>query len=255
MNTDTLRKFGLTESQAKTYLALIKHGQLTPPQLSKETGESRTAAYMALAKLEEIGLAKQLKDTKKQKYAPTNPSSLEKILAKRREEVAQAEDLYHESLPNLLSYYFTHRPEPGVRFFQGEDGLKKIYEDHLRTKAYVSVLRTAADDGYFGEVLYRYLDKRAELNIKSELMGPALPGAVQWAGENDTRLKRTVTWIPPKNYTAPVEISIYGQKVSYISFGEEAVGMIIDSPQIAEAMRQLFAIAKVGADELMKKDK
>ena len=39
--------------------------------------------------------------------------------------------------------------------------------------------------------------------------------------------------------------------VSLISFGKEAIGTIIESPQIAEAFREIFAMAQVGAEVLM----
>lgn len=254
MNPDLLVRMGLTPAQAKTYLELVKAGSLTPPQLARRIDESRTAAYMALARLEEIGLARKDESAKKQTYHPASPSALEKFIAARQQELAQVEETYRDALPNLLSYFYTHRGKAGVRFYEGEDGLEKIYEDHLRTREPVHVLRTPSDDEYFGPILYKYMDKRAALGITSELMGAAMPGAMAWAQENDARLKRTTTWFPRKAYSAPVEISIYGPKVSFISFGEEAVGTIIESPQIAQAMRELYAMAKIGAQELMRRE-
>jgi len=50
-----------------------------------------------------------------------------------------------------------------------------------------------------------------------------------------------------------VEVNVYGNKVSFISFGDETVGTIIESPQIAQAMRELYAMAQIGAEELMKR--
>ena len=44
--TTILRKAGLTESQAKGYLALIEHGALSPAELAEKTGENRTNGYM-----------------------------------------------------------------------------------------------------------------------------------------------------------------------------------------------------------------
>lgn len=44
------------------------------------------------------------------------------------------------------------------------------------------------------------------------------------------------------NYTAPVEIDVYGNKVAFISFGETQMATIIDSPPVADAMRQLLRL-------------
>ncbi|HVS78830.1 MAG TPA: helix-turn-helix domain-containing protein [Candidatus Saccharimonadales bacterium] len=253
MDTQILQRLGLTNSQAKSYAELIKAGSLTPPQLAAKTKESRTAAYMALAKLEEIGLATKVGEAKKATYSPANPSALEKFIAAKRKEVSAAEDLYRASLPRLLTYYYSNRGEPGIRFYQGKEGLTKIYEDHLRTGQDVYFVRTMADEEYFGDVLYQYMNKRAKQNITAHGLAPYTPGTYEYAQKNDKELKRDMAWFPPKAYTAPVEISIYGDKVSLISFGKEAIGTIIESPQIAQALRELFAMAKLGAKELMNK--
>jgi sugar-specific transcriptional regulator TrmB len=252
MDTQTLKQLGLTNSQAKTYIELIKAGSLTPPQLANRIKESRTAAYMSLAKLEEIGLATKVGDAKRATYSPANPSALEKFIAAKRKEVSTAEDLYRNSLPRLLTYYYSNRGEPGVQFYQGREGLTKIYEDHLRAGKDVYFVRTMADEEYFGDVLYQYMQKRAKRGIKAYGLAPRTASTYEYAQKNDKELNRDMAWFPPKAYTAPVEISIYGDKVSLISFGKEAIGTIIESPQISQALRELFQMAKLGAKELMK---
>ncbi|MEX2209809.1 MAG: helix-turn-helix domain-containing protein [Patescibacteria group bacterium] len=253
MNTALLTKLGLTDSQAKTYLALIKAGRLTPPELAAKTGESRTAAYMALAKLEEVGLARPVEGARKQTYEPVNPAELERYLDRRRKELTEIEENYRDSLSGMLSYYYAHRNEPGVRFFQGEKGLTKIYEDHLRTGEDVYFVRTPADEQYFGKILYQYMTKRAQAGITAHGLAPYSERAATWAKQHDKQLKRDMTWYPRKAYTAPVEIAVYGNKVSLVSFGDEAIGTIIESPQIAQALRELLGMARAGAGELMRK--
>lgn len=251
MDIQTLKQLGLTNSQAKTYMELIKAGSLTPPKLAIRINESRTTAYMALAKLEEIGLATKVGDAKKATYSPANPSSLDRFIANKRKEVTAAEDLYRSSLPRLLTYYYSNRGEPGVRFYQGREGLVKIYEDHLKTGKEVYFVRTMADEEYFGDVLYQYMQKRAKNGIKAHGLAPRTQATFEYARKNDKELRRDMAWFPPEAYTAPVEISIYGDKVSLISFGKEAIGTIIESPQIAQALRELFQMAKLGAKQLM----
>lgn len=253
MNQKLLEQLGLTASQAKTYVALIKHGRMTPPQLATRIKESRTAAYMSLKKLEEIGLAHRVDDAKKQAFEAANPSALDKYIAGKKEELARLEETYRDSMSNMLSYYYAHRGEPGIQYFQGAEGLHKIYEDHLRTGEEVLFVRTPADEGHFGDILYKYMEQRAKLGIASKGLAPFADSFYDWAKQNDGRLKREMAWFPADAYTAPVEIAIYGNKVSLISFGDETIGTIIESPQIALALRELFGMAKVGAGEMMRR--
>lgn len=57
------------------------------------------------------------------------------------------------------------------------------------------------------------------------------------------------TWVDASLYSAPVEIDIYGDKIALLSFGTELIGVIIQSPQIANALQQIFALAKRGATD------
>ena len=70
-DTTILRKAGLTESQAKGYLALIEHGSLSPVELAEKTGETRTNGYMICEKLEKLGLATKKDDKKEKKLEMT----------------------------------------------------------------------------------------------------------------------------------------------------------------------------------------
>lgn len=86
MNENLLINLGLNPTQAKAYLALVRHGSLTPPELAKRTGETRTNAYTILDKLVELGLAKKEDYKKKLRYRVENPVALEKLVKQHRDE-------------------------------------------------------------------------------------------------------------------------------------------------------------------------
>jgi len=244
MNSELLIKLGLTKSQAQTYIALVRGGELSPAQLAKQTGESRTAAYAALDKLVEIGLATQNQDSKTKRYVAASPAELERFIEQQRKQLSANFDELQANMPQLLTYYYSFKSEPGVKFYQGKDALIEVYKDQLRSKKDVYLVRTPADEKHFGHTLYHYMKLRAQQGQKAHIIAPDLPGAREYSERNDKELKREISWVPAKSYTAPVEISIYGSKVAFISFGEELLATIIDSPQIAEAMRQVFELAK-----------
>jgi sugar-specific transcriptional regulator TrmB len=250
LNVELLKRIGLTESQAKAYYELVRAGEMTPPELAAANGESRTSAYMALAKLEEIGLAKKVGKNKK-KYSPTSPSQLNRYVEDKRREVTLIEEEYRAALSDMLSYYYSKSRQPGLQYLQGETVLRQVYEDHIKTGENVSLVRTYADEDFLGDELYDYLDNRAEQGIETDSLMPFDLRSFKFAQANDVRLKRKTSWYPRDAYTAPVEIAVYGDKVSIISFGDETVGTILESPQIAHALRDLFRMAKIGAASLM----
>lgn len=50
--------------------------------------------------------------------------------------------------------------------------------------------------------------------------------------------------LPPKEYDLPVEIDIFGNKVAFINYNKNGMSTLIESPEIADAMRQMFLFAK-----------
>jgi len=254
MNEDTLKQLGLNQAQAKTYILLIQNGQMTPPKIAELSKESRTNAYTVLDKLEELGLVKRTQIGKKLAYEPENPIALERLMEKRRREVHTAEQRVKDSMPALLSYFYTYQNRPGVRYFEGKEGITELYLDQLRTKQDIYFIRSDGDLNLLGPKIYDIINKRHELGLKVYGIEPAEADVMRYAQENDERLGRTMAWFPPKLYNEPVNIYTYGNKVAIISYAEETIGVLIESPQIAAAFKQLHAIVKVGAETLLGKN-
>lgn len=252
MNEKTLTQLGLTSSQAKIYLALIKGGLMTPPELADSTQETRTNAYTVLEKLEELKLVKRSQKGKKLAYEAENPTSLERLMESRRKEVHLAEQQVKASMPALLSYFYTYQNRPGVRYFEGKDGILDMYRDQLRTGKDVYFIRSDDDKNLLGTKLYEFIEKRHELGLKIHGIEPAEEDVMRYASKNDERLGREMSWLPPEAYNEPVNIYTYGDKTAIISYAEETIGVLIESPQIAAAFRQLHAVVKIGADQIMK---
>ncbi len=247
MNEGLLTQIGLNSTQAKAYLALVRHGPLTPPQLAKKTGETRTNAYAVLDRLVELGLAKKTELKSKLVYRVENPVALENLVRQDRDAALARERLIQNSMPMLLSYFYTYSEQPGVRFYQGVDGIKKIYSDTLRTGKDIHLLRSLHDQDVMPTEFYRdYTLQRASLGIKTYMLNPI--GHKNSLTDRDfEKLNITHAEIPAGAYAAPVEINIYGDKVALISFGQEIMGTIIESPQIAQSMQQLLDLAWSGA--------
>lgn len=252
MNEAQLQKLGLSASQAKAYILLVEEGSLSPAKLMEKTGESRTNAYMVLDKLVKWGLAYKDEMSKKLVYRAASPLGLQKLAERQRASAYHTEIKINEAMPELLQYFHERRTQPGVRFLQGREGLNEVYQDHLKVGGDIQVFRTPVDEQYYGDDLKDYIENRARQGIHADMISPHQPGTEQYTKE-EIKFNREITWIPASSYTAPVEVSVYGTRVAITSFGEEAVAMLVESPQIAQAMKEIFALAKIGAEQLSKR--
>lgn len=255
MDTQTIQELGLNESQANMYVLLMQHGSLTPPEAAKLAGETRTTVYSIFDKLEKLGLVKKKSGTKKVTYLPENPAALEKLAESKYQQSAELKQKISDNMTRYMTYFYTYQEQPGVRFFQGKDGIIKMYEDQLRTKQDIYFLRSESDVNVMGKTIYKVIENRHKLGIKVYGIESKEADNVEFSINNDKRLGREMSFYPTGQYTAPVNIYAYGSKTALISYGEEVIGTIIESPQIAQAFRQIHSMLKDSIKSLEKPPK
>lgn len=244
---EILKKAGLNETQADVYDCLLKNGALTPTELATKTSQSRENCYMIAKRLTELGLIEQTKD-KKAKYRVLNPSALETLVEKRRKIMAKNEKYVKDNLSSLLDIFYANNEMPGARTLEGIEGIKEVYNDNLRVKKDVYFLRTKADsilgdDDDLNSFMRYYRDQRPLLGIHTYALTPFISQERRIAKSGrDAALNFHRVWMPEEDYTTPVEIQAYGDKVALISFGETQMATIITSPVISEAVRQILKI-------------
>jgi sugar-specific transcriptional regulator TrmB len=243
MDVQLLEDIGLTNPQALAYKALVESGSANAPAIAAVIQESRSNTYKVLDRLCEIGLASKDQTGNKVQYYPTSPSALEKLIHDKAAAVKLQESKLNAALPSMLDYYFAHSEQAGIRFFQGKEGMRQIFTEILKTGQTFYLLRSPSDLKYYDPEFFTELKKkRRAMGIKTISITPDVPSA-NHDPEQDKRDGMIRTWIHGDDYTAPVEWNIAGDKVAFISYGEEAMGVLIESPQIAESFRQVFQLA------------
>jgi sugar-specific transcriptional regulator TrmB len=241
---------GLAPTEAKVYKKLLTRKEWLPSELAENVAESRTNIYKILDRLTDLHLAERVETQKKLRYRAQNPAHLLELAREKRRQHDQAEAKLEAAAQGLVHDYITTYEQPAVKYFQGKDEIRKIFIDMFETGESLRLLRSPADITYYDPEFFTALKaRRAERGIKTIALTPDVPSAIHDA-QDDARHLIFRTWLPEQAYTAPVEWNISGDKVALISYGQEALGMVIESPQIAESFRQLFALAKRGAERM-----
>lgn len=234
---------GLSEVQAKIYLYLIKHGQSTPAEIAKGVNENRTTVYSAAEKLEVLGIISQKDRGKISAYVPNHPSVLESIAEKRLRKVARQAKNLESNLPSLINYYNEYQSTPGATTFYGKEGVKMIWDKVIATRAPYYFVRSRYDELADREALEEFKSLRVETGIESQDITPS-----EFTHSTNAEMKEKFlldrTLLPPKEYDSPVEIDIFGDNVAFINYSNNGMSTLIESPEIADAMRQMFLFAK-----------
>lgn len=250
MVRDTFTALGLSADHARIYDILLNEGPLQGGELNlKMKGVKRPTVYKYAEELVAAGLVQRRRRGRAVLFEPMPPSAL---LEKADALVSDAErrrDDVRGAMEQMRMRYLLATEKPQMRYFDGIEELKEIYNDHLASGEDMFFVRTNRAEDYrdlFGRWWGDYLKKRAEKGIISHGITPDDPHAVH-DGNIDKKLGIVRSWVNPGDYTASVELSVYGDKVAVISFGKELFGLMIEHKEIARALRDLFVLAEKGA--------
>lgn len=266
MNEEILYEAGLTKPEAKAYITLVKNSPCTPPALADLISESRTNTYKLLETLEQKNLVSRDDTKKKLRYWANNPSVLLDSIKKQRLDIETAEKRVQDSLPSLVDEYFKYSEQPSVHYYNGNDGIRQMYQDQLNDAVPITFTMSLAVRDFYGEQgMHDLRNQFPARGIKRKAFYPDTPHKLE-AGEPKTPIDESDrlmllrrTWVDEKDLEAPVEMGVYGNKTYIISLGNEVVGMIIESPQIAAYITELFNLldrkirAEPGYDKLPQK--
>src|SRR3989344_1634048 len=124
VDIEKLRGIGLSDSEAKIYLTLLKLGEATVAEISKNSGLHRTNIYDSLEKLKAMGIVAFLLKENKQFFRATDPESLLNYLKEQEEVVTKMIPELKEIRPKI--------PENvTVEVFKGKQGMKSVLKDIL----------------------------------------------------------------------------------------------------------------------------
>ncbi len=234
-----MQELGLTKSQAAAYTVLVKNSPCPPPKLANLINESRTNTYKLLEQLEELGLVARDATTNKICYWANSPSALRTIAEKKKLAAETTAKKLEAHMHSMLNEFAMYSLQPAVQFNYGQDGIVKVFEDYTVTGQDLYLVRSWKDRDFMGKgVLSVWRKKPSTKGITTHILAPDTESAS--SGETDKQYLIDKTWMQEQDYTAPVEWCAYGDKLAIISYGNEAISMVIQSKQIADAFKQLF---------------
>ncbi len=233
----TLKSVGFTDKEIKVYLACLELGKSSVIQIARRAQIRRTTAYSVIESLLTKGVLSKHEDKKGQKFSAESPEKLLNILQEKQTELLKI-------IPNLLAITKAESSiKPEVKFYQGKEGLKAVYEDTLLSCEKGNELL-----GYFsGEDVYNllpdytpnYIKRRIAKGIKAR--GIASDSKVTRKHKSrDKKELRQSKLVGKGKLPICIEKNIYKDKVAFMNFRGFPFGVIVKSPQIAKSERAIF---------------
>lgn len=232
----TLTAIGLSDKEARVYLASLEVGTSGVAEIARRARINRVTTYDILEKLMLKGMVSSSTNKGKQLFTATDPAVVSN-------EVKQRADDFKKILPDLKRIR-GDAVHPRVRYFEGLDGIKAIYEDTLTSKTEILNFANSREIRlHWPTYDADYVDKRVKKKIYLRGISP-LDDHGKLVQSRDKTSHREIRLVPANEFTFTNEINVYDDKVAIISYKDIPLwGMIIESHEIATTQRDIFKMA------------
>jgi len=244
MKPEILERVGLTQGEAKTYLALLDVGQSTTGPIVEKSGVSTSKTYKILKRLENKGLVGHIIKNNVVHWNPANPRRILELLEEQENEIAEKKAEVKNMLPDLLKKIEGFKEKQQAEMYRGMKGMITVYnsetnylKEHPKEISYVIGI-TSTFKKQFLDFFRRLEIKRDNQGIKRKyIFGANAKGSQPWI-EKSKHCKIRYLDYPE----SPVSINVYGETSFINILSEEPIFLVIKSREISKSFVDHFNV-------------
>lgn len=235
-----LQELGLSDKEAKVYLALLPVDNDSVVDLAKKTRVNRTTIYPVLESLAKKGLISEVKVDKKVRFHAEPPERLKTYVERQKILFEEKAERVEDIIPQLKGIQRESGELPVVKIYEGRDGVISSLEDYFNNAedgdiSYALYSRDLVNQVFSQKELDKFYKIRTEVkNIKSKSI-------YSWKNKevsNDKMSDRLK--IDGEKYPLSCDIGIIGDRVKITTLGEKVSTLLIKNKDIAETFKSIF---------------
>jgi len=254
-----LSQLGLDDTESGVYTSLLRLGESSVSEITKDAGITRTLGYHVLEKLGWYGLVNETKGRgKKRMYVAEHPRQILQFVKNKEKTWQNRVKKAEEILPDLLSLYRIDN-KPVIRYQEGVKGVIALFEESLEsTTTILSILDVESwKSSEFWDWAREYNRERNKRKIKEQILILDTVVGREWIKNyKGSRVYTEYRWVDPTDIKDIIqfggEINVYEEKVM-IAMLQQAknVGIIIESTVLANILRSMFLIIWKQAEKIV----
>jgi sugar-specific transcriptional regulator TrmB len=226
---ESLKNLGLNDKEAKVYVALLQLGQGSAYAIAKLSGLKKSTTYVILEDLIDKAIVKKVPRLKVMQYIAIPPTEL---FAMARTKLINAEQ---ETLAELKAISNKDERKMRVSYYEGVDELKNMYQKQLKEDSSQKYF------GFYGKgkgISHELKKELEKIDLKFKNKGIKREGFLSQDGdENNIFSVKNIGG--GQNYDSNISIEV-SKKKTYIFSSKNLEGMVINSPDLANALEQIF---------------
>lgn len=232
--TNTL---GFTPKEARVYMAVLELGETDATSIAKKAEMKRTTVYNILPELVSSGLIKKSLSRGKTRFYVESPKNLETLV----EEKAQTVKSIIPDLTGMQGDFFN---KPRITVYEGAEGMREIYKDFINSSLPGDIVLSYAGtrDHYkylSKDFLTEFIHKRVARRVRLRLIA-GKSSLSEELKSNGGKFLREVKTIEDADFDFVGEVIMCMNRVAFISYKENYLGVVIESKEIAAMHRAAF---------------
>lgn len=235
-----LEEIGLSEKEAKIYLALLQVDSSTIHDIAEKTDINRTTVYPVLESLEKKGLVSEVQVGKKVSYVAAPPERLETYVERQKILFEEKAKRLVDVIPQIKSMEREQGERPIVKYFEGRDGAISAHEEFYEMyskgdcEGYFIYNKDLLNKTFTEAEQDRYRDIRFDKKV--------IPTSIYTNSEGDLEFKTPGTRkrINSEKYPICSDIIIIEDRILIGTLGEHISSILIKSKDFATTLSSLI---------------
>lgn len=242
MNTKILEEIGLTKTEIKIYLSLLKLGQSTTTNIVRDSKIHASKVYEFLDKLIQKGLVSYVVKSNKKYFTASEPEHIKEFLKEKERKMHEQENEINNLIPHLNLIKKEGKDTIKSEIYEGLRGIKSVYQKILNELGkgetqYIIGAPKIANDKLEGFIL-SWHKKRIKKGIKCKYI---YDSDVKDYGKIREKMPNTEVRYLPNNIISPMWIEIFGEFVIIGHIKENnSVLFLIQDKEIAKGYLDYF---------------
>lgn len=235
----TLEQYGLTKKEAKVYLAVLELGQGSVLDITKKTELKRPTIYVTLESLTQQGFVNRIPKGTTTLFSAQDPSLFLSTLEDKQTKIKAI-------LPLLKALHNSSKSKPSIKYYEGKDNVRKLYDDLFKAKQYLFFYGSLKD-------VFKVLPEIEEVVTPEKILKLNIPvKEILASGPVDKRYAKRARTVRNSKYMIKmlkkgeafaIDSFIYDDTVVIISVKGNCFGVVIESKDIADSFKILYELA------------
>lgn len=243
IETSILEEIGLTKSEAKVYLALLKLGESKKDPIVKESKISSSKIYDVTGKLIDKGVVSVIIKNGIKHFKAAPPEALIDLVNNKKISLEKKEDELKKFLPSFYKLMQERVEKEIAEMYLGWKGLESLYSIILNDlkKGQIDYV-IGASRGIQKERTERFYVKINRRMKEREIKLSVLFGSQEKSYGKRVTQKGGLTYhkIRYLPFDFPTEINIFNDNVAIIILTEEPIGLLVRNKFFAKSCRGYF---------------